>query len=130
MHLWRTEGVVSIYCAEQSSSINYCGLVMFVRGANRSANYTGDCRLQQAKDVYDREVAKGIATNQHILIAPHDGGDYGANYRQYSRPCDMIEISVGRDNNYGHPEKSMLRYLQSLGTVKQTMDVGDIEEIL
>ena len=130
MHHWRTEGVVSIYRAEQSSSINYCGLVMFVRGSNRSANYTGDCRLKQAKDVYDREVAKGIATDQHILIAPHHGGDYGANYRQYSRPCDMIEISVGRGNTYGHPEKSMLRYLQSLGTVKQTMDVGDIEEYL
>ena len=130
MHHWRTEGVVSIYCAERSSNINYCGLVMFVRGANKSANYTGDCRLSQAKDVYDQEVAKGITTNQHVLIAPHHGGDYGMNYRMYSRPCDVIEISVGRGNSYGHPEKSMLRYLRSLGTVKQTKDVGDIEEDL
>lgn len=128
MHHWRTEGVVSIYRAEQSSSINYCGLVLFVRGSNRSANFTGDCRLKQAKDVYDQEVAKGVDTNQHILIAPHHGGDYGAKYRQYSKPCDIIEISVGKGNTYGHPDKRMLDYLQSLGSVYQTMYVGDILE--
>lgn len=130
MHHWRTEGCISLYTAESSRNTNYCGLVMFVKGKNRSANYTGDCKLIQAKDVYDQEKSRGIRTNEHILIAPHHGGDCGIRSRVYSSPCNTIEISVGSHNRYKHPHKNMLRYLKSLGTIKQTKDVGDIIEYL
>lgn len=130
MHLWRREGDISLYQGESSSQINYCGLVMFVRGANRSANYTGDCKLTQAKNVYDQEMAHGLTTGEHVLVAPHHGGDVDAKSRHYSRPCDRIEISVGANNDYGHPHPKMLEYLESHGTVIQTKDVGDIVEDL
>ncbi len=130
MHLWRREGCISLYQGESSSQINYCGLVMFVRGANRSANYTGDCKLSQAKNAYDQEMAQGLATEHHVLVSPHHGGDYDARCRCYSRPCGRIEISVGANNDYGHPHPKMLAYLESLGTVSQTKDVGDIVENL
>ena len=130
MHLWRREGCISLYKAESSSQINYCGLVMFVKGNERSACYTGDCRLVQAKDAYDQEKSGGLATNAHVLIAPHHGGDCGVNYRQYSLPCNVIAISVGFNNGYGHPQSDMLKYLKTLGTVKQTKDAGDIVEEL
>ena len=130
MHLWRREGDISLYQGESSSQINYCGLVMFVRGTNRSANYTGDCKLLQAKNVYDQEVALDLTTGEHVLVAPHHGGDVDANSRHYSSPCDRIEISVGANNGYGHPHPKMLEYLESLGTVNYTKDVGDIEEDL
>lgn len=130
MHHWRREGCVSIYRAESSSQINYCGLVMFVCGGKRSANYTGDCKLIQAKDVYDQEKAHGLLTKGHVLVAPHHGGDYGAKNRLYSLPCDHIVISVGANNGYGHPQPDMLRYLGRLGNVEQTKDVGDIEKDL
>mgnify|MGYP002625393041 CR=1 FL=1 len=130
MHQWRREGCITLYQGESSSQINYCGLVMFVRGANRSANYTGDCKLAQAKDVYDQEKAMGLDTGEHVLIAPHHGGDYDAGSRHYSMPCNLIEISVGADNSYGHPHAYMLAYLKSMGVVKQTQDVGDIVEQL
>ena len=130
MHLWRREGCISLYRAEASSQINYCGLVMFVKGNEKSACYTGDCRLVQAKDAYDQEKSGGLATNAHVLIAPHHGGDYGVNYRRYSYPCNVIVISVGFNNGYGHPQSDMLKYLKTLGTVKQTKDVGDIVEVL
>ncbi len=126
MHHWRREGCVSIYRAESSSQINYCGLVMFVCGDNKSANCTGDCKLIQAKDVYDQEVAHGLLTRGHVLVAPHHGGDNGAKNRLYSLPCDYIDISVGANNGYGHPQSDMLRYLSRLGIVEQTKDVGDI----
>jgi beta-lactamase superfamily II metal-dependent hydrolase len=126
MHLWRREGCISIYRAESSSQINYCGLVMFVCGGNRSANYTGDCKLIQAMDTYDQEKANGILARGHVLVAPHHGGDYGAKNRLYSSPCDYIVISVGANNGYGHPQSDMLRYLGRLGIVEQTKDVGDI----
>lgn len=126
-HSWRQEGCITIYQAETSSQINYCGLLMFVRGANRSANYTGDCKLNQAKDVYDQEKGHGLVTNEHVLIAPHHGGDYDAKCRNYSMPCNRIEISVGANNDYGHPHPKMLQYLESMGTVERTDDNGDLE---
>lgn len=125
MHHWKTEGFISLYKGEKSSNINFCGLVMFVTGGQKSANYTGDCRLTQAKDVYEKE-KQNIGTNNHVLIAPHHGGDYDASYRYYSRPCDLVIISVGDNNDYGHPKKEMLKYLKSLGTVQMTKDVGDV----
>ena len=130
MHLWQTEDGISIYLGEKSRSINYCGLVMFVRGGRRTANYTGDCRLAQAKNAYDQERVKGIDTAEHILVAPHHGGDCGVEYRHYSRPCNVICISVGQNNRYGHPHDAMVRYLGALGHVKQTKNMGDILEDL
>ena len=131
MHLWKKKGCISIYQGESSTQPNYCGLVMFVRGRNKSANYTGDCRLSQADDVYTQEINGGLSTNEHVLIAPHHGGDWGPQHRHYSTPCDTIEISVG-SNNYKHPNGDMLKYLRSLGNVKRT-DAGggvDITETL
>lgn len=129
MHLWRREGIISLYKGESSSQPNYCGLVMFVRGTERSANYTGDCRLSQAGNAYQQEMDLGLDTREHVLIAPHHGGDCGASHRHYHYPCNLIEISVGQ-NPYGHPQNEMVAYLQSLGVVKQTRDVGDITETL
>jgi len=126
MHLWRNMGCISIYLGEQSRNINYCGLVLFVKGLSKSANYTGDIRLTQAKSVYDKERSSGMATNEHALVAPHHGGDYGASFRHYSLPCQDIAISVGANNNYGHPQGHMLRYLKAIGRVRMTDEVGDI----
>lgn len=127
MHLWKDMGCISLYMGEQSRNINYCGIAMFVKGTQKSGNYTGDCRLSQAKSVYDQEIQKGISTNKHILIAPHHGGDYGATYRHYSQPCNHIAISVGANNGYGHPNEYMLRYLNSLcfRSIWRTDDKGN-----
>ncbi len=65
--------------------------------------------------------------NQANWVAPHHGGDYGASFRHYSLPCNDIAISVGANNSNGHPQKDMLRYLRSLGSVKRTDVDGDIE---
>lgn len=126
MHLWRKCGDVSFYQAERSRNINYCGILMFVKGNSSSANYTGDLRLSQAKNAYQQEITAGINTQKHILVAPHHGGDYGVSFRKYTIPCDSILISVGAGNGYGHPQKDMLSYLNSLGTVERTDFVGDI----
>lgn len=127
MHLWRNMGCLSIYLGEQNRNINYCGMAMFVKGVAKSANYTGDCRLIQAKSVYDQETAQEIETDEHVLVAPHHGGDHGATFRHYSLPCNDIAISVGANNSYGHPQRDMLRYLDSIGIVKRTDVNGDIE---
>ena len=129
MHLWRRLGCISLYQGEDRRNINFCGLAMFVKGNSRSANYTGDCRLSQAKDIYDQEIAGSLNMKEHVLVAPHHGGDYGAPSRVYSAPSDLIAVSVG-NNSYGHPNPLMLNYLKTMGEVKRTDKDGDIEKSL
>lgn len=128
MTQWISNGFISLYLGEINSNRNYSGLLMFVRGNNKSANYTGDCRLSQAKDAYDQEKIKGLNTNEHILIAPHHGGYFSKKHRVYSIPCNEVEISVGDYNICHHPNKEMVDYLNmlSLGNVEQTNNKGDI----
>ena len=40
---------------------------------------------------------------------------------------DIIECRVMRHNSYGHPQQDMVRYLNRLGNVKRTDELGDIE---
>lgn len=128
MHMWKTQGDISIYVGEKNRNINYSGLSMFVRGQQMSVNFTGDVRLLQAKNVYDQEIVKGHLPPGHILIAPHHGGNVFQVYRWYSYMTSEVDISVGYPNIYGHPHPQMLSYLHSLcgNNVFKTCCYGDI----
>ena len=116
----------------KSRNINFSGVCMFVYGSSQSVAFTGDVRLDQAKNMYDQELNLGQNRERHILISPHHGGDYSASHRVYSQPLSEVIISVGRNNTYGHPEPHMLSYLENLSgnNVKRTDAVGDILERL
>jgi len=114
MHLWKRVGNVSIYRGEKSTNINYCGLCIFVKGIQKSVNFTGDVRLIQAKNIYDQELQQNLITKKHVLIAPHHGGENITKHRVYSNPTTEVVISVGAKNIYGHPSRNMLSYLLSL----------------
>lgn len=130
MNKWCNMGCLSIYIGESSKNINFCGLVMFVEGQTKTANYTGDCRLSQADNVYRQMIAN--EQKGHVLISPHHGGDYGAKYRHYFKPYEDIyldiAISVSKNNMYGHPHNVMVKYLETLGNIVMTSDKnrGDI----
>lgn len=128
MHLWRNDGSVSIYRGENSTNINYSGLCIFVRGKEKSVNFTGDVRLIQAKSIYDQELKQSPTINKHVLIAPHHGGGNAANYQKYSKPTTEVVISVGKNNRYGHPNQKMLKYLLSLcsNNLYRTDNNGDV----
>lgn len=123
---WGSMGCLWIYRGERSSNINFCGLVMFVEGKTKTANYTGDCRLSQAEDVYKQMKANKNGQKMHVLISPHHGGEHGVVHRHYVEPCNDIAISVSNNNTYGHPQKDMVKYLRTLGNVVMTSYSGDI----
>lgn len=128
MHLWNRCGNIAFYVGEKNRNINYCALCLFVSGAYKSSNLTGDIRLIQAKDIYDREIKKQLSTSKHVLIAPHHGGDNKKCFRRYSSPTNEVVISVGYNNDYNHPSPHMLSYLNRLcnNNIKRTDQDGDI----
>ena len=101
---------------------------MFVKGMQSSVNFTGDIILIQAKNIYDQELQQNIAADNHILIAPHHGGENAPKHRVYSTPTTDVIISVGANNNYGHPSKYRLSYLSMLcnNNIYRTDVDGDI----
>lgn len=122
----------SLYVGEKSSNINYSGLCLFFRGGYGSVNLTGDLKLSQASDVYRQEIANNLKTQEHILIAPHHGGNNHHRHRLYLQPTSKVIISVGAGNHYGHPHSLMLRYYLNLSgsNVSRTDLNGDVYDII
>lgn len=60
MRLWQRIGNIAFYIGEYSRTINYAGLCMFVHGNTKSAIFTGDVKLIQAKYIYDNEKTNGL----------------------------------------------------------------------
>lgn len=123
---------VTLYIGENRRNMNHSGIVMFVNGGIASVNYTGDCLLRQAEEVMLDAVSISSQTNSHVLIAPHHGGENEKKYMQYVTPSSTRQtkvcISVGRGNQYGHPDAKMLNYLSliSCGNIMRTDFQGDI----
>lgn len=130
MHRLITHRNFSLYVGEKSSNVNYSGLCLFFRGSNKSVNLTGDLKLSQANDVYQQEKDCNLTTQEHILIAPHHGGNVPVRHRCYVSPTSEVIISVGAGNPYGHPHNQMLNYYLNLccGNVLRTDLNGDILE--
>ena len=128
MHLWKDLKHLAFYRGEKSRNINFSGICMFYKGDSGSVIFTGDIKLIQAKNVFESEKVRGTSVDNHILIAPHHGGDYSPKARLYSSPIKDALISVGKKNIYGHPEKQMLSYLQSISSnnIHRTDIDGDI----
>lgn len=124
------KSVAGFYVGRKSSSINISGICVFVQGENKSVSFIGDIKLRQAKEVFESEnkYNEALDKKQHILLAPHHGGDCEKRYRDYVSPISTVIISVGRDNHYGHPSESMLKYLRSISRqIKRTDMNGDVE---
>ncbi len=125
MHICGERGILKLYVGEKSSSLNFSGLCLYVC-SKTSVVFTGDLRLSQVNDIHSKEI-KEICVSNHILIAPHHGGDYGNKHRRYSLPCNIGLVSVG-ENHYNHPNPNMIQYLKKLtaNNVFRTINCGDI----
>jgi beta-lactamase superfamily II metal-dependent hydrolase len=76
-------------------------------------------------------LARGIPLNALVYKAGHHGsnGSSSAAFLAAIRPS-IITISVGADNNFGHPAPEMLQRAQDIGaTVLRTDELGTIEVI-
>jgi len=113
--------------SDDMDTSNNCSLVMRIesRGADAfSYLVTGDTENPRWESV-NRFFGKSLASD--VMAAPHHGGRNGTNAETLLNVSpDTILISAGVDNQYGHPDASVLRAYQRVAkTVLGThMDGG------
>lgn len=133
MTLYKRTGSVSYYHGNQHSNNNFSGLTLFVHGIHGNALLTGDCTLEQATDVLNSEINHVNNDFRHFFVVPHHGGEFDGNKGKLKIPKPLVAseaiISVGANNNYGHPASSTIKKLTTLfGThIWKTCDKGDFE---
>jgi competence protein ComEC len=95
---------------DDSTSCNNASIVVRIAASNASAIFPGDCELDRWKNV-SKFFAKHLPAN--LLLVPHHGSSNGCD-------GDLVKainpeysvISAGEDNQYGHPDKEVLKVVQ------------------
>lgn len=129
-------GTLGLYVGVNSRNINYSGIVLFAQGEKGNVVFSGDCKPVQANHVLLQQLAnKGYPVCEHFLVVPHHGGDFKAkSHKIYHIPSSTMPISAiisvdESNNSYGHPQKEIVNWLQSIApwVVKRTDKVGIIK---
>ena len=109
---------------EAYTEVNNTSLVLRIVYGRTSFLFTGDMEQEAEKAL----VASGRWLASTVLKVGHHGSDSSSSYAflQAVRPRYAV-ISVGEDNEYGHPDAAVLQRLEDLGTVIYRTDRdGDI----
>lgn len=103
---------------------NNTSLVLRVDYGETSFLFTGDMEREAEADLLER----GVDVAADVLKAGHHGSDTSSSY-PFLRAVDpeLVVISVGEDNSYGHPDEDVLSRFRDLGaTVCRTDLQGEI----
>ena len=132
MHLYKSiDSKYNIYYGKECKNLNFSGITLFIHGEKRNVLLTGDCNYAQVSNILTQEGNK-IKTKKLILAVPHHGGDFNDEKKNELAIPNKIEpdkaiISVGKDNKYKHPKKSILDMLEKKSfEIERTDEQGDI----
>ena len=132
MHLYKSiDSNYNIYYGKKCKNLNFSGITLFVYGQEQNVLLTGDCNYAQVSDILTQEENK-IKTKKLILAVPHHGGDFNDKKNNELTIPDKMKpykaiISVGKDNKYKHPKKSILDILEKKSfEIVRTDEQGDI----
>ncbi|GAA4989092.1 hypothetical protein GCM10023334_122530 [Nonomuraea thailandensis] len=106
----------------EGSAINNSSVVLHVRWRSGSILLGGDLETEAQDDLLHR-----LPVRADLLKTPHHGSNRQSPAFLASLGARAALISVGADNDYGHPATSTLGLLRSLGlTVYRTDQSGDL----
>ncbi|MFB4266913.1 ComEC/Rec2 family competence protein [Nonomuraea sp. GTA35] len=109
----------------EGSAINNSSVVLHVRWRSGSILLGGDLETEAQDDLLHR-----LPVRADLLKTPHHGSNRQSPAFLASLGARAALISVGADNDYGHPATSTLALLRSLGlTVYRTDQSGDLAVI-
>jgi competence protein ComEC len=105
------------------SDPNNSSVVVRVTTAGRTLLLSGDTETEAQGAL----VRSGVDLRADVLKVPHHGSSYQSAEFLRAVRASVAVISVGRDNDYGHPSSTVLREMDRLGvrTVRTDLD-GDV----
>lgn len=105
------------------SDPNNASLILRVEVAGRRLLLTGDAEIEEQQAL----LRAGADLRADVLKVAHHGSSYVDPRFLDAVAPDVAVISVGADNDYGHPAASVLRALEAQGTQVYRTDVdGDV----
>ena len=96
--------------------LNNCSVVLKITYNNNSFLFTGDAEKVEFETI-------NADMSADVLKVPHHGSRTSTNKEFLERVNPQIAvISLGKDNEYGHPHKSTLKYLKEFGVTTYRTD--------
>ena len=112
---------------EEGSTANNASVVLLVVTHGVRILLTGDIE-PEAQQLMGRAIAE---LNVDVLKVPHHGSRYQDSAFLTSMGARLAVISVGEDNDYGHPSPETIEMLQQAGMmVRSTDQDGDIAVVV
>ncbi|HEY7100299.1 MAG TPA: ComEC/Rec2 family competence protein [Mycobacteriales bacterium] len=105
------------------SDPNNSSVVLRVVASGRTLLLTGDVEVEAQEAL----LRKGFDLRAEVLKVPHHGSAYQSPAFLRAVHASVGVISVGRDNDYGHPSPALLHELDRLGIRTERTDLdGDV----
>ena len=96
--------------------LNNCSVVLKITYNNNSFLFTGDAEKVEFETI-------NADMSADVLKVPHHGSRTSTDEKFLERVNPQIAvISLGKDNEYGHPHKSTLKYLDKFGVTTYRTD--------
>ncbi len=117
---------VELYCPtyENEDDLNNTSIITKVVCGDTSFLFTGDAEYSEEHDI----LSQGYDLSATVLKAGHHGSDTSSSY-QFLREVmpEYVVISVGKGNQYGHPDEDALSRFRDAGAKVYRTDLqGDI----
>ena len=101
--------------------INNTSIMARVTCGEKSFLFTGDAERTEEEDI----LSQGIDISATVLKSPHHGSESSSSYPFLREVMpEIIVISVGEDNSYGHPHQEVLDRYSDLGAVVYRTDIN------
>lgn len=97
-----------IYAGDETNDINDSSIVLKLTYKNNTFLFTGDATSNVEKILIDKDI------KSDVLKVAHHGSDYSSTDEFLNKVNpEYAVISVGKDNNYGHPSNDTLKKLNN-----------------
>lgn len=101
-----------------NDNVNDFSLVLAVSHGENSFLLTGDVEEDGIRSLMAENTGENSSLECEVLKIPHHGsrGSFVPKLYAVTRPKVAV-ISVGKNNNFGHPSREVMQHLLSLGTI-------------
>lgn len=118
------EGKITLFAPGPGKSDNDSGIAVLFQRGKYDTLITGDLgTVQEHRLIYEKDLP-----DCEVLVAGHHGSNHSTSAKllEHIAP-EVVMISVGVDNSYGHPGEQTLRRLAQFGCrILRTDEMGDI----